>query len=88
MMTQRVSASEQGELQGALSSLRGLAMIFGPGIFSATFAACIRQGRSFPAGPWYLAAFILLVALALAVKVTGGASATGNSRVEQESTAG
>jgi DHA1 family tetracycline resistance protein-like MFS transporter len=74
MMTQRVSASEQGELQGAMSSMRGLAMIFGPGIFSATFAACIRAGRSFPAGPWYLAALILLVALGLAVKVTGGSA--------------
>jgi DHA1 family tetracycline resistance protein-like MFS transporter len=74
MMTQRVSVSEQGELQGAMSSMRGLAMIFGPGIFSATFAACIAAGRSFPAGPWYLAALILLVALGLAVKVTGGSA--------------
>ena len=87
MMTQRVSASEQGELQGAMSSLRGLAMIFGPGIFSTTFAACIAQGRSFPAGPWYLAAFILLVALAIALKVTGGAAITGNKRLAQESAA-
>jgi DHA1 family tetracycline resistance protein-like MFS transporter len=79
MMTQRVSASEQGELQGALSSLRGLAMVFGPGIFSATFAACIARGRSFPAGPWYLAAFILLMALAIALKVTGGAEISGSS---------
>jgi DHA1 family tetracycline resistance protein-like MFS transporter len=77
MMTQRVSASEQGELQGAMSSLRGLAMIFGPGIFSATFAACIAQGRSFSAGPWYLAASILLMALAIAWKVTGGAEVAG-----------
>lgn len=70
MMTQRVSHSEQGELQGALSSLRGLAMIFGPGIFSATFAACIAQGRSFPGGPWYLAAILLLAALGVAWRVT------------------
>ncbi|HTQ60358.1 MAG TPA: TCR/Tet family MFS transporter [Candidatus Solibacter sp.] len=70
MMTRRVSASEQGELQGALSSLRGLAMIFGPGIFSVTFAACIAPGRWFPAGPWYLAASILLAALILARRVT------------------
>ncbi len=84
MMTQRVSASEQGELQGAMSSLRGLAMIFGPGIFSATFAACIAQGRSFPAGPWYLAAFILLLALGLAVKVTGAAAVRGSNELGQE----
>jgi MFS transporter, DHA1 family, tetracycline resistance protein len=70
MMTQRVSHSEQGELQGALSSLRGLAMIFGPGIFSTTFAVCIAKGRSFPGGPWYLAAIILLAALGVAWRVT------------------
>ncbi len=87
MMTQRVSTSEQGELQGAMSSLRGLAMIFGPGIFSATFAACIAQARSFPAGPWYLAAFILLVALVIALRVTGEAQVTGNTKVAEQSAA-
>ena len=88
MMTRRVSASEQGELQGAMSSLRGLAMIFGPGIFSTTFAACIAQGRSFPAGPWYLAALILVAALVLAVKVTGGVEITPKSQVAQEGAVG
>jgi len=87
MMTQGVSTSEQGELQGAMSSMRGLAMIFGPVIVSTTFAACIAQGRSFPAGPWYLAAFILLVALTLAVKVTGRAEIVRSSEVAQEPSA-
>lgn len=84
MMTKHVSASEQGELQGALSSLRGLAMIFGPGIFSATFAACIAGGRSFPAGPWYLAAAILAIALAIAVKVTVGAAVTSTDLPQEQ----
>jgi MFS transporter, DHA1 family, tetracycline resistance protein len=83
MMTRRVSASEQGELQGALSSLRGLAMVFGPGIFSATFAACISEGRSFPAGPWYLAALILVAALFLAVRVTSPAEITGSEQARE-----
>lgn len=87
MMTQRVSASEQGELQGAMSSLRGLAMIFGPGIFSTTFAACIAPGRWFPAGPWYLAALILVGALAVAWRVTGG-EMSGSRQVAQEQAAG
>lgn len=87
MMTRRVSASEQGELQGALSSLRGLAMIFGPGIFSATFAACIAPGRWFPAGPWYLAALILVVALALAVRVTGGAEVPRKEQLAEQGAA-
>ena len=83
MMTQRVSASEQGELQGAMSSLRGLAMIFGPGIFSTTFATCIAPGRWFPAGPWYLAAIILFVALGIAIKVTGGVVAKRSSELAE-----
>lgn len=88
MMTQRVSPSEQGELQGALSSLRGLAMVFGPGMFSATFAACIAPGRWFPGGPWYLAAILLLAALMVALKVTGGAEIPGSSRLAEESAVG
>jgi len=87
MMTKRVSASEQGQLQGALSSLRGLAMIFGPPLFAATFAASIAHGRNYPAAPWYLAAFILLLSMAIAVKVTARAGATEPS-AERQAVAG
>jgi hypothetical protein len=62
-------------------------MIFGPGIFSATFAACIAQGRNFPAGPWYLAAFILLIALAVAVKVTSPAEIAGKTPAAEQAAA-
>ena len=43
MMTRRVSESEQGELQGAISSLASLAWIIGPGLFTFTFAFFIDQ---------------------------------------------
>jgi DHA1 family tetracycline resistance protein-like MFS transporter len=66
MMTQRVSASEQGELQGALGSMRGMAMIIGPGIFSSMFAIFIAPGHALPGAPWYLAAAMLGAALAVA----------------------
>ena len=66
MMTRRVSPSEQGELQGALSSLRGLAMIVGPGMFSGTFALFLAPSLHFPGAPWVLAALLLLVSLAIA----------------------
>jgi DHA1 family tetracycline resistance protein-like MFS transporter len=71
MMTQRVSRSEQGELQGALGSVRSIAMIVGPGIFSMTFAAFIAPERSvhLPGAPWYVAALLLLVATAVAFAV-------------------
>src|SRR5262249_12261849 len=41
MMTQQVSPTEQGELQGAIGSVRSLAMLFGPGLFAFTFATFI-----------------------------------------------
>jgi DHA1 family tetracycline resistance protein-like MFS transporter len=72
LMTQRVSPSEQGALQGALGSVRSIAMIVGPGIFSMTFAAFIAPERSpqLPGAPWYVAALLLFVATAVAFAVT------------------
>jgi len=73
MMTRRVSPSEQGELQGALSSLRGLAMIIGPGMFSGTFALFLAPGLHFPGAPWVLAALLLLISMVIAGAVVPGA---------------
>jgi DHA1 family tetracycline resistance protein-like MFS transporter len=85
MMTRRVSPSEQGELQGALSSLRGLGMIFGPSMFSATFAYFLAPGRNFPGAPWMLAALLLFVSLAIAVAVVpGGANAQPENLAQAE----
>ena len=71
MMTHRVSASEQGELQGAISSMRAIAMLIGPGLFSFTFAWFInaKHGWVLPGAPWYLAAAMLFVAMAMAFTV-------------------
>ena len=71
MMTHRVGPSEQGELQGAISSLRAIAMLLGPGLFSFFFAWCInpRHGWTLPGAPWYLAAAMLFVAMALTFTV-------------------
>jgi MFS transporter, DHA1 family, tetracycline resistance protein len=68
MMTQQVSPSEQGELQGAIGSVRGMAMVIGPMLFSSTFATFIDSERRtpFPAAPWYLAAVFLVIATAVA----------------------
>jgi MFS transporter, DHA1 family, tetracycline resistance protein len=66
LMTRHVSPSEQGELQGALASLRGVAMLFGPGIFSLTFAYFISPVHLHPSAPWYLATMLMLVSLAVA----------------------
>ena len=45
MMTHRVSEREQGELQGAIQSLRSIAFIIGPFLFAQTFAWFIDPQR-------------------------------------------
>lgn len=68
LMTHRVSASEQGALQGALGSLRSITMIAGPPLFSFTYAAGIAWHM--PGAPWYLAAALLGGSFALAARLT------------------
>lgn len=87
LMSRRVSASEQGRLQGAMSSLRGITGMVGPGLFTLTFAAFIAGGRfagrddgsgwHLPGAPFLLAAAMVLVALAVAWRVTTTATAAG-----------
>ena len=80
-MTQRVSKNEQGELQGAIASLRGVAMIVGPGIFSATFAYFLAPGRNLPGAPWFLSALFLLVGLGLAWVVVPRSATKSDNQV-------
>jgi DHA1 family tetracycline resistance protein-like MFS transporter len=56
LMTRRVQPSEQGQLQGANSSLRGIAGLFGPGLFTLTFATFIGAWRDWhlPGAPFLL----------------------------------
>ncbi len=71
MMTHRVSGSEQGELQGAISSLRSLAVLIGPGLFTFTFAFFIdkKHGWNIPGAPWYLGAALLFAAMMMATRI-------------------
>lgn len=72
LMTHRVSLKEQGELQGALGSIRSIAMLIGPGLFSMLFAYSIdtkAHAWQLPGAPWYLAALLLALTVALAVNV-------------------
>jgi DHA1 family tetracycline resistance protein-like MFS transporter len=66
MMTQMVSATRQGELQGALSSLRSIAMLIGPGIFAAVYAMFLSGSHPVLGAAWYLAAIMLAASLVLA----------------------
>ena len=61
LMTRKVGPTQQGQLQGALASLRGVSGLIGPGLFTLTFAQFIG-GWSFaglPGAPFILSALLL-----------------------------
>ena len=72
LMSRRVSASEQGQLQGAKASIMGIANMIGPGVFTLTFAYSIEAGSVWhmPGAPFLLAAILLCVSLTLVWHVT------------------
>jgi MFS transporter, DHA1 family, tetracycline resistance protein len=72
LMTPHVAPHEQGQLQGALQGLRGIAALVGPGLFTWVFAAAIRPGNPWhlPGAPFLLASALLLTAVPLTLWVT------------------
>ncbi|MDY7232863.1 TCR/Tet family MFS transporter [Hyalangium rubrum] len=72
LMTRRVGASEQGQLQGANSSLMGISSLIGPILFTQTFAWSINPdtGWHLPGAPFLLAAVLLACAALQAWRVT------------------
>jgi DHA1 family tetracycline resistance protein-like MFS transporter len=72
MMSHHVSASEQGQMQGAINGLRSLAGLIGPAMFTVVFAKAITPGfpLQLPGAPFYLAAFMVVLSLLTAVVVT------------------
>jgi DHA1 family tetracycline resistance protein-like MFS transporter len=67
LMTRHVGPSEQGQLQGATASLTSLAGLFGPALFTQTFAASILV---LPGAPFLLAGALLAAAMILGWRVT------------------
>jgi len=63
LMTARIDAQAQGQLQGALGSVVAVANMIGPLIFSFVFAQSISKapffGAHIPGAPFYLAAVLL-----------------------------
>lgn len=60
VMSKRVASNEQGRLQGATSSLMGIAGMTGPALFTLTFAWAIR-----PSSPIHMPGLPFLIAAAL-----------------------
>ncbi len=59
ILSRETSASEQGRMQGALGSLRGVAGMLGPLLFAQTFSASVAAGW-FPGVAYLLASLLLL----------------------------
>jgi DHA1 family tetracycline resistance protein-like MFS transporter len=71
MMTRRVSEREQGELQGAIQSMRSITFIIGPVLFSQVFSWFIDPEHSMhlPGAPYYLAAVLLFIAMLMSTRI-------------------
>ncbi len=72
MMSRTAGPGEQGQLQGAINSLRGIAGMLGPGLFTWLFAKAVGdwRGLQLPGLPYYVAAGFMVCSVLLAT-VTG-----------------
>jgi DHA1 family tetracycline resistance protein-like MFS transporter len=70
LATQLVTPEQQGQLQGATSSVASLSQLLGPSLFTLTFAYFIGAEAPFklPGAPFLLASGLLLLALAVSVR--------------------
>jgi MFS transporter, DHA1 family, tetracycline resistance protein len=75
LMTRRVGPSEQGALQGALGSLRGITEMIGPVVFSESLAWSIRSHADAPfnGAPFLLAGVMLVMSAVISWRATSGA---------------
>jgi DHA1 family tetracycline resistance protein-like MFS transporter len=75
IMTQRVDPSQQGQLQGALGAMMGIASIISPALYTNVFALSIEAkgaAGAFPilGAPFFVAAALLIAALIVAERAT------------------
>ncbi|MDX2224974.1 MAG: TCR/Tet family MFS transporter [Rhodospirillaceae bacterium] len=72
MLSRSVGPDQQGQLQGALSSVTSVATILAPLLFTQTFALGISlpEAARLPGIPYFIATVLLMVSLALAWRAT------------------
>ncbi|HTV74577.1 MAG TPA: TCR/Tet family MFS transporter [Candidatus Acidoferrales bacterium] len=82
LMTHRMESSAQGELQGALGSMNGVAMLIGPALFTQTFSLLIGPGNhpNLPGAPWFLATLLMLAALVVVWRAIAPAASLSGER--------
>lgn len=76
LMSRRISPTEQGQLQGALGSIRAFTGMLGPLLFTQVFAAAVRLGDGHTLGAAFvLSAILLMVAVFIGLRVLPGRAA-------------
>jgi MFS transporter, DHA1 family, tetracycline resistance protein len=72
LMSRLVGETEQGRLQGANSSITGIANLFGPGLFTLVFAFAIAPAHDWqlPGAPFLIAGWLLALGGIIAWRVT------------------
>ncbi len=75
LMTRRVTPEQQGQLQGATSSVQSVSQMLGPFLFTLIFAYFIGDNApvTLPGAPFLLAGALLALALAIAARTLSGA---------------
>jgi MFS transporter, DHA1 family, tetracycline resistance protein len=78
-MTKRVAPDQQGQLQGANSSVQSISQLLGPSVFTLTFAYFIgaQTPLHLPGAPFFLASVLVLLALGIAGRTLAGKRADG-----------
>jgi MFS transporter, DHA1 family, tetracycline resistance protein len=81
LTTRLVAPDQQGQLQGATSSVQSVSQLLGPFLFTLTFAYFIgpQAPLKLPGAPFLLAAALLAAAFIIAVRVTATISARPKS---------
>jgi DHA1 family tetracycline resistance protein-like MFS transporter len=70
IMSKHVSPQEQGQLQGAMSSIMGITGMVGPTLFTQVFAKFIDgKGMQLPGAPFFMACGLGLLSLAVSTQV-------------------
>jgi len=80
LMSRRVGPNEQGQLQGAIGSLNGVAAMSAPSLFTWAFAIGVAPRVNLPGIPFLLAACFLIAALIVSWTATTASDALEPSR--------
>jgi MFS transporter, DHA1 family, tetracycline resistance protein len=83
LMSQKVDASSQGKLQGAINSVRALTGMVGPVLFTQVFAWAIGGNARvhLPGAPYFLAGVLLLAAMVMGFVATRSRVAVSGAQV-------